>query len=102
LRLNKHKYKAVQVESDGIKFSSKKEGKYYNELKLRVRSGEIIFFLRQTAFHLPGGTAYRVDFQEFHADGTIHFIDVKGFSTKEFIRAKKQVEAMYPIEIEIV
>lgn len=101
-KFNQHKYNAVKVEFDGIRFDSKKEGKYYNELKLRVQAGEVIFFLRQTPFHIGGGTAYRVDFQEFHSDGTVHFIDVKGFKTKEFIKAKKQVEALYPVEIEIV
>lgn len=101
-RQHKHKYGAVKVEFDGIRFDSKKEGKYYNELKLRVQAGEVIFFLRQTPFHLPGGTTYRVDFQEFHSNGTVHFVDVKGFKTKEFIRAKKQVEDIYPVEIEIV
>lgn len=101
-RTNKHKFSATKVEFDGIKFDSKKEGRYYLELKLRMRSGEVLFFLRQTPFHLPGETTYRVDFQEFHSDGTVHFVDVKGFKTKEFIRAKKQVEAIYPVEIETV
>ena len=45
---------------------------------------------------------YRVDFQEFHSDGTVRFIDVKGYKTKEFIMKKKMVEAEYPVEIEIV
>ncbi len=101
MKHNRHKYKAVQVEYDGIKFGSKKEGRYYLDLKLRVKAGEVVFFLRQTAFHLPGGTTYRVDFQEFHADGTVRFIDVKGFKTKEFIKAKKQVEDLYPVVIEV-
>lgn len=101
-RIHKHKFNAKPVDEDGIRFDSKKERKYYRELKLRVLAGEVIFFLRQTPFHLPGNVTYRVDFQEFHTDGTIHFIDVKGFKTKEFIRAKKQVEDLYPVEIEIV
>ena len=101
-KLHKHKYKAKAVEFDGIRFDSKKEGRYYLKLKLRIKAGEVIFFLRQTPFHLPGRTTYRVDFQEFHSDGTVHFIDVKGFKTKEFIKAKKQVEDIYPVEIEIV
>jgi len=100
-RFNKHKYSAVKVEFDGIRFDSKKEGRYYQQLKLRVKSGEVIFFLRQTVFHIEGGT-YRVDFQEFHADGTIHFVDVKGMQTPAFKKSKKQVEARYPVEIEIV
>jgi len=98
----KHKYRSVPVEYDGIRFDSKKEGRYYNELKLRQASGEVIFFLRQVPFHLPGSVTYRVDFQEFHADGTVHFIDVKGMETKDFIMKKKQVEALYPVTIEVV
>jgi hypothetical protein len=43
-----------------------------------------------------------VDFQEFRSDGTIHFVDVKGYRTKEYIMKKKQVEALYPVVIEEV
>lgn len=98
----RHKYRAVATVNDGIKFSSKKEARYYSELKLRVKSGEVLFFLRQTPLHLPGNTKYVVDFQEFHADGTIHFVDVKGMQTEMFKLKKKQVEDIYPVEIEIV
>jgi hypothetical protein len=100
--LNKHKYRAIQTVNDGIKFPSKREANYYQELKLRQKAGEIVFFLRQVPFHLPGNITYRVDFQEFHSDGTIHFIDVKGKKTKEFIMKKKMVENLYPVEIEVV
>ena len=68
---------------------------------VRQRIGEVVFFLRQVPFHLPGGTKYVVDFQECMAYGTVRFVDVKGFQPKEFIRAKKQVEAMYPVQIEL-
>jgi hypothetical protein len=96
----KHKFNAKRCELDGFKFDSKKEATYYMGLKLRVRSGDVVFFLRQVPFHLPGGVTYRVDFQEFHKDGSIHFIDVKGMRTKEYIAKKKLVEALYPIIIE--
>lgn len=98
----RHKYSAQKTELDGIRFDSKKEARYYQELKLRKMAGEVVFFLRQVPFHLPGNTVYRCDFQEFWSDGTVHFIDVKGMQTKEFIRAKKQVEDIYPVIIEIV
>lgn len=98
----RHKYNAKQTELDGIKFSSKKEARYYSALKLRVAAGEVVFFLRQTPIHLPGNTKYVVDFQEFHADGTVHFVDVKGMETATFKLKKKQVEALYPITIEVV
>ena len=98
----RHKFGAVQTVRDGIKFPSKLEAAYYDQLKLRVLAGEVLFFLRQVPFHLPGGTKYTVDFEEFHADGTVHFVDTKGQETKEFVRAKKQVEGLYPVTIEVV
>ncbi len=100
MRIHRHKYNAVQTVLDGIKFPSKKHARYYSELKLRQRDGEIIFFLREVAFDLPGKVRMWVDFQEFHADGTIHFIDVKGMKTQKYIIKKKMVEALFPIEIE--
>lgn len=100
--VHRHKFHAVRTELDGIKFGSKKEAAYYVELKLRVKAGEVIFFHRQVPFDLPGSTKYFVDFLEIHADGTIHYIDVKGMSTPMFIMKKKQVESLYPIEIEVV
>ena len=96
------KYNAKKTVRDGIKFASIKEANYYDQLKLRKQAGEIIFFLMQVPFHLPGNIIYRVDFQEFHADETVHFVDVKGYETKEFIIKKKQVEDLYPVIIEIV
>ena len=98
----KHKYSAQKTELDGIKFDSKLEANYYQHLKLLIMAKEVVFFLRQTPFHLVGGIVYRVDFQVFYTDGTIGFIDVKGFETKEFIAKKKQVEATYPVTIEVV
>lgn len=57
----------------------------------------------QVPFHLPGNVIYRVDFMEFHNDGTVHFVDVKGMETNTFILKKKQVEELYaPIKIETV
>lgn len=98
-----HKYKAKPTVSDGIRFASKKEAKYYDDLKLRVKSGEVLLFLRQVPFHLPGSIRYVVDFQEFHSDGTVHFVDVKGYETSEFKSKKALVESLYsPIKIEVV
>ena len=99
----RHKYKAVQTELDGIKFGSKREARYYKELKLRVKAGDVVTFLRQVPFPLPGGVRYVCDFLEFHADGTVHVIDVKGFETEAFRAKKKMVEQVYaPIKIEVV
>jgi len=98
----RHKFSAVRCEQDDIKFSSKAERSYYNKLKLLQKAGEVVFFLMQTPFKLPGNTKYVVDFQVFYADGTVSFIDVKGMSTPMFIMKKKQVEDLYPVKIQVV
>jgi hypothetical protein len=105
--LVKHKFNAKPTECDGIKFPSLLEKRYYERLKLRQRLGEILFFLRQTPFHLPGNTKYVVDFVEFHAprgdsQGEVVFTDVKGFMTDMAALKIKQVEAIYGITINIV
>jgi hypothetical protein len=101
-RFQKHKFGAVRTERDGISFSSKLEAAYYDKLKLFQSAGQVLFFLRQVPFHLPGGVRYVVDFQVFYTDGSIEFVDVKGMETPEFITKKKLVEALYPIEISVV
>lgn len=95
----KHKFKAKPTETNGIKFSSKKEANRYNILKLLQKSGDILFFLRQVPFHLPGGVKYVCDFLIFWANGNVTIEDVKGFKTESYKAKKKMVEALYPIEI---
>lgn len=95
----KHKFRAIRTELDGIKFDSKKESKRYQELLLLVKAGEVLFFLRQVPFHLAGNVKYLCDFVVFWKNGYVTFEDVKGIKTPMYILKKKQVEALYPIEI---
>jgi hypothetical protein len=95
----RHKFNAKKTECDGFRFDSKKEAAYYETLKLRQKAGDVVFFLRQVPFHLPGNVRYVVDFVVFTADGDVEFIDVKGFRTAQYKQKKKQVEAVYPVEI---
>jgi len=98
----RHKFHAKPTERDGIRFDSKKEARYYDQLVLAKKSGELLFFLRQVPIHLPGNTKYVVDFVLFWADQNVEFVDVKGMQTETFKLKKKQVEALYPFEIKIV
>jgi hypothetical protein len=98
----KHKFHAKPTDRDGIKFASRKEARYYDQLLLAKQSGDLLFFLRQVPFHLPGNTKYVVDFVLFWADQNVEFVDVKGHQTEMFKLKKKQVEDLYPIEITIV
>lgn len=94
-----HKFHAQPTELDGIKFASKKEARYFGGLQLARKSGDLLFFLRQVPFHLPGGVRYVCDFAEFWKSGEVRFVDVKGFRTAQFKSKKKMVEALYPITI---
>ena len=93
------KYRAKRCEIDGIKFHSLLEGRYYQSLILRQRSGEKFYFHMQVPIQLPGGVKYLVDFMIIYPDGKVEYIDVKGVKTSVYIIKKKQVEALYPIKI---
>lgn len=98
----RHKFNAVQTETDGIKFSSKKEARVYGQLKLQQAAGEVVFFLRQVPFYLPGGVKYVCDFQVFYAAGYVRFLDAKGMQTESFKAKKRLVEALFPVSIELI
>jgi Protein of unknown function (DUF1064) len=97
-----HKFKAKSCQEDGHKFPSKLERAYYVQLKIRQTLGEVVFFLLQTPFLLPGGVKYVVDFTVFLADGTVEFVDTKGMDTALSKTKRKMVEDIYPIKIKIV
>lgn len=92
------KFHAVICEADGIKFRSKKERARYLELTFLKHAG-MCWFLRQVPFHLPGNTKYVLDFMVFWKDGKVTYEDTKGHRTQEYIMKKKQVEALYPVQI---
>lgn len=95
----KHKFNAKPCELDNIKFSSQKERKRYQELKILKSAGEVIFFLMQVPFHLPGKVKYICDFIVFWDNGDITIEDTKGVKTPQYITKKKIVESLYPIKI---
>jgi len=97
--IRRHKFGNIPTFTDGIRFQSKKESRYYQDLLLARRSGDLLFFLRQTPFHLPGGVKYIVDFVEFWKSGEIRFVDVKGHKTQTYKIKKSLVESLYPITI---
>lgn len=101
MKILRHKYHAVSTKRDGKNFDSKMESRYYELLKLRQKAGEVLFFLRQVPFDIPGGK-YVSDFLVFLSDGTAEFIDVKGIDTPMSKLKRKAVEELYPVEIKIV
>lgn len=97
----KHKFHAQPCERNEIKFSSKLERRYYDQLKMLQRSGDVLFFLRQCPFDLPGGIIYRCDFMVFYKDH-VEIVECKGFETPEFKLKRKLLEETYPIKLKIV
>ena len=101
-KVQRHKFGAISCERDGKKFPSRLDRRYYDQLKMRQISGEVVMFLRQVPFDLPGNVKYVCDFQVFLATGDVEFIDTKGRDTKMSIAKRKMVEELYPVEIKIV
>ena len=104
IRHVKHKFGAIATKKDGINFPSRLEARYYEHLLLMKKSGELLEFLRQPLFDLPGKVTYRADFIEFWKDGTVRVVDVKGMPPTEAFRIKQRmVEELYPhFKIEVV
>ncbi|EFQ6845998.1 DUF1064 domain-containing protein [Listeria monocytogenes] len=99
------KYNAKKVVIDNIKFDSKAEAAYYQQLKLLKMSGEVVSFDLQPEFILQDSFVkngkkyhaikYRADFLVRYKDGHEELIDIKGMLTKEFQIKQKLFELRY-------
>jgi len=99
----KHKFNAKQAsDSQGVKYSSKLERKHAERLILLQKAGQVLFFLRQVPFSLPGNTSYRADFMVFWANGDCTVEETKGLDLPMGKLKRKQVEDIYPITIKVV
>lgn len=97
----RHKYRAQPQRIDSIHFASKLEGAYYQQLKLSQKAGQVLFWIRQPRFDLPG-EQYVADFLVWLSDGSCEIVDCKGFETPAFKRKRKLLESIYPFELTIV
>lgn len=99
------KYSAKKTVRRGIKFDSKMEAEYYDQLLLLQRAGHITDLKLQPSFALlepfehngkkVRGVKYKADFM-FKERGKTIVIDVKGVKTKDFIIKAKFFMSMYP------
>lgn len=102
-RTNKYNNKKPLV--DGIKFDSKKEARFYEDLKLQMAAGEVQEFELQPKFVLlekdkdrvtGRGIKYIADFKITYSDGSVEVVDVKGHKTQVYKLKKKLLLAKYP------
>jgi hypothetical protein len=99
----RHKYNASPQKRDGHRYDSKAELAFAQQLDRAKAAGEVVQYLRQVPFHLPGGVKYVCDFCIFESGGCIRWVDVKGVDTPMSKMKRKQVEELYaPIVIEVV
>lgn len=96
----KSKFSSVKTIIDGHAFDSKKEAKYYSELKIREKAGEIKELKLQPRFLLQNGFSYNgkryrkieyiADFEYFDVMENKHVVvDVKGYKTDVYQIKKK-------------
>lgn len=96
-----HKFGAIQCTRDDIKFPSKLERGCYDILKQLIATKEILFFLRQIPFDLPGGYIHKIDFCAFTGKSVL-FIEAKGRDLIVGRMKRKQVEELFNVKIHIV
>ena len=80
------KFKAIPGQaSDGKKFDSQYETRYYNRLKLLKQAGEITDFEVKKSFVFEVNdiliSTYEVDFIVYYPDGRVEHIDTKSTAT---------------------
>lgn len=110
--MTRNKFGNRKTVVDGIKFDSRAEAKYYEQLKWLKKAKQIKdfklqpIFLLQEAFKKNGNTIrkieYKADFEIHNLDGSVEIIDVKGVETEAFKIKKKLFEKRYPYSLKLV
>lgn len=95
------KFGNVRVVVDGMRFPSKLEAKCYEYHKLRVKWGEVSWFIRQVPFHLTGGVIYRADFLAVLTQGGVEVTDSKGYDTQSSRNKRRQVKELYGVDVRL-
>ena len=111
-RQPRSKYNNKKVTLDGITFDSKAEARYYKELQLRQRVGDIQFFRLQPRYQVHEkfekdgknhqAIFYIADFEIHHNDGSIETVDVKGMKTEVFRIKEKLFNKKFPHKLTLV
>ena len=94
-----NKYGAKSTIYNGVCYHSKKEAGYAQELDLRVRAKDIKSWERQVRIDLKVYgqhiTNYYIDFVITHNDGSLEYVEIKGFSTETWRLKYKLFEAIF-------
>lgn len=88
--------KATTAQNESV--DSQREARHIAEFRALGRAGAIVAYARQVEVWLPGGIKMVVDHLVMQPDGTWHFADSKGYTTRDW-RNKQKLAASVGIEI---
>jgi len=98
----KTKFKNIRCRAaDGTDFASRLERDYYEQLLLRWKAGDVLWFTRQVPFWLEGGVKFVVDFLVVMPNG-VTLADTTGVLTQTKRNKLKQLKARYGLHVDII
>lgn len=90
---------AKKQEYNGFRYDSGFEANYAAELDLRIKAKEISGYDKQVNLNLIVNNyivcQYRIDFIVYHLDGTMEYVETKGYATDTWKLKWKLFEALY-------
>lgn len=95
------KYRNTRVCVDGWLYPSKLQARCKQALDLRKAAGEILWYIEEVPFRLPGKTIHRVDFLAVLANGGVELIEAKGRDHPGGRLKRRQVEELYGVRIHL-
>jgi len=75
----RHKFGAKPTVSDGIRFDSKLEARYYEQIKLRKRAGEVLFSCVRCRYICQGGRSWLLISKSFGVTEAFTLWTLKGW-----------------------
>ena len=96
---SRNKYNAKKSNYNGVWYHSNFEAKYAEELDWRLKAKEITSWERQVKIPLDVYGKhicnYYIDFKVYYPDGTVEYVEVKGFETQLWAMKWKLFEAIF-------
>lgn len=93
-----NKYNNTKQLYNGNRYDSEKEAEFAKQLDLRLKAGDIKEWERQVKIELRVNgyliCNYYMDFKVINNDGSIEWVEIKGFETEVFRLKKKLFEAL--------
>lgn len=102
VKAKKTKFSNIRCQAqDGTNFASRLERDYYEQLLLRWKAGDVLWFTRQVPFWLEGGVKFVVDFLIMTPRGLV-LADTTGVMTQTKRNKLKQLQARYGLHVDII